>query len=149
MKKIRVLFNRGIFHAISCLLICALLKPQVASSLSRFDWESSQQNVVEYLRLHVAKENRNAWVEAEKLSWEPWLNKQDGFVGRQLLWDSNKEEAVLLIRWENRKKWKSIPQEDIDSVQGLFEKLAKGLTGSELRNPFPLISEGELLPYDL
>ena len=102
--------------------------------------------VIEYIRLSVPSENRFAWLAAEEKSWEPWLSKKEGFIDRQLLWDQKKEEAILLIRWASREQWKNIPQSEINSVQVLFEKIARDLTHKNSGNPFPITFEGELLP---
>jgi uncharacterized protein (TIGR03792 family) len=101
--------------------------------------------VVEHLRLKVPAEARQAWIEAEKGSWEPWLAQQDGFLDRQLLWDPTTEQATLLIRWASREQWKAIPKHDLEAVQEHFEQLARQATGSSRGNPFPLVFEGELL----
>ena len=61
-----------------------------------------KESIVEHLKLDVPKKFKNAWLKAEEGSWEPWLLKQDGFLGRQLFWDPKEEEATLLIGWESR-----------------------------------------------
>jgi len=105
-----------------------------------------KESIVEHLRLDVPKKFKNAWLKAEEGSWEPWLLKQDGFLGRQLFWDPKVEEATLLIGWESRMVWKSISQAEINLVQQDFEKIAREETGESSGNPFPLIFEGELNP---
>ena len=105
-----------------------------------------KESVVEHLKLDVPKKFKNAWLKAEEGSWEPWLLKQDGFLGRQLFWDPKVEEATLLIGWESRAVWKSISQAEINIVQQDFEKIARKETGKTRGNPFPLIFEGELNP---
>ena len=105
-----------------------------------------KESIVEHLKLDVPKKFKNAWLKAEEGSWEPWLLKQDGFLGRQLFWDPKVEEATLLIGWESRAVWKSISQTEINLVQQDFEKIARKETGETSRNPFPLIFEGELNP---
>lgn len=100
--------------------------------------------VVEHLRVKVPADARQAWIEAERGSWEPWLARQKGFLGRQLLWDPATEEGTLLIRWADRASWKAIPATDVQAVQDRFEELARQATGSDT-NPFPLVFEGELL----
>lgn len=102
--------------------------------------------VVEQLRLKVPSESRQAWLKAEAGSWEPWLNQQQGFLGRQLLWDPEREEGTLLIRWESRRQWKAIPEAELAAVQQRFEQLARSATATEAGNPFPLVFEGELQP---
>ena len=105
-----------------------------------------KDSVVEHLKLEVPKKFKNAWLKSEKGSWEKWLLKQDGFLGRQLFWDPKFEEATLLIGWESREAWKNISQKEINLVQHDFEKIARKETGEPTGNPFPLIFEGELNP---
>jgi len=105
-----------------------------------------KKSIVEHLKLDVPKKFKNAWLKAEEASWEPWLLKQDGFLGRQLFWDPKEEEATLLIGWESRALWKNISQAEINFVQQNFEKIARKETGKASGNPFPLIFEGELNP---
>ena len=102
--------------------------------------------VVEHLRVKVPAEARQAWLEAERGSWDPWLAQQPGFLGRELLWDSDREEGTLLIRWASREQWKQIPEAEIEAVQERFEQLARQATGQSQGNPFPLLFEGELQP---
>ena len=105
-----------------------------------------KESIVEHLRLDVPKKYKFAWLKAEHGSWEPWLLKQNGFLGRQLFWDPEVEEATLLIGWESRAVWKNISQKEINLVQQDFEKIARKETGETSGNPFPLIFEGELNP---
>jgi len=105
-----------------------------------------KESIVEHLKLDVPKKYKNAWLKAEEGSWEPWLLKQDGFLGRQLFWDPKFEEATLLIGWESREVWKNISQTEINLVQQDFEKIARKETGEISGNPFPLIYEGEFNP---
>ena len=105
-----------------------------------------KESIVEHLKLNVPKKFKQAWLKAEQGSWEPWLLKQDGFLGRQLFWDPKVEEATLLIGWESRAVWKNISQTEINIVQKDFERIAREETGENSGNPFPLIFEGELNP---
>tara|TARA_B100000965_G_scaffold38581_1_gene28443 strand:+ start:221 stop:676 length:456 start_codon:yes stop_codon:yes gene_type:complete len=105
-----------------------------------------QESIVEHLKLEVPKKFKKAWIKAEEGSWEPWLLKQDGFLGRQLFWDPKNEEATLLIGWKSRAIWEKISQKEINIVQQDFERIARKETGEITGNPFPLIYEGELNP---
>lgn len=102
--------------------------------------------VVEHLRVKVPAEARQAWLEAERGSWEPWLAQQEGYLGRDLLWDAEREEGTLLIRWASREQWKRISEAEVEAVQERFEQLARSATGAAEGNPFPLVFEGELVP---
>ena len=103
--------------------------------------------VIEHLRISVPAQGREAWLEAERGSWEPWLAQQTGFLGRDLLWDPETEEGTLLIRWSSREAWKAITSEQVAEVQDRFEQLAREAMAlpQEMDNPFPLVFEGELL----
>ncbi len=113
---------------------------------SLFKVNFPKESIIEHLKLDVPKKFTNAWLKAEEGSWEKWLLKQDGFLGRQLFWDPKVEEATLLIGWESRALWKNISQAEINVVQQDFEKIARKETGESSGNPFPLIYEGELYP---
>jgi uncharacterized protein (TIGR03792 family) len=102
--------------------------------------------VVEHLRLKVPEAGVEAWLTAERGSWEPWLAEQPGFLDRQLLWDAEREEGTLLIHWASREQWKAIPSTQVQAVQQRFEALARQASGISQGNPFPLIFEGELAP---
>ena len=99
--------------------------------------------VIEELRLKVPANAKAAWLNAEKEIWEPWLSNQDGFLGRQLFWDQEKEEALILVNWKSKKLWKSIPMSEVDIVQARFEDNVKAALNVS-KNPFELIYEGEL-----
>ena len=101
------------------------------------------ETIIEELRLKVPAYAKAIWLNAEKKIWEPWLSSQDGFLGRQLFWDKEKEEALILVNWESKKLWKSIPMSEVNVVQQRFEDNVKtALNVGE--NPFKLIYEGEL-----
>ncbi len=99
--------------------------------------------VIEELRLKVPANVKSAWLNAEKEIWEPWLSSQDGFLGRQLFWDKEKEEALILVKWKSKKLWKSIPMSEVNVVQQKFEDNVKAALNVG-ENPFELIYEGEL-----
>ena len=128
------------------ILIFLFSNTQPAFPSFSIDLNKTDSTVIEYLRLSVAKNDIEAWLAAEKASWEPWLNKQKGFIKRDLFWDPDNEEALLLISWSNRSDWKTIPQAEIDKVQNDFEDLAMDLTHKYSLNPFPIKSQGEFLP---
>ena len=100
--------------------------------------------VTEELRLKIPSEFKKVWLQAEKEVWEPWLSIQDGFLGRQIFWDKEKEEALILVNWENKKLWKSISMNEVNEVQEKFEENVKTSLNTNV-NPFELIYEGELV----
>ena len=113
-------------------------------NLKAHTMDSSQgQMVIEELRLKVPSDVKTAWLNAEKEIWDPWLSSQDGFLGRQLFWDKEKEEALILVNWKSKKLWKSIPMSEVNLVQQKFEANVKAALNVG-ENPFELIYEGEL-----
>ena len=128
------------------LVVCLLffifnLNPE---KLNALDMNTLQNELVtEELRLKVPADMRDVWLNAEKNIWEPWLSSQDGFMGRQIFWDKEKEEALILVNWKNKKLWKNIPMSEVNKVQEKFENNVK-TSLNVIENPFELIYEGEL-----
>ena len=106
----------------------------------------AEQGVIEQLRLAVPASHRELWLQAEASSWQPWLEQQSGFEGRQLFWDPQREEGLLLIRWSSREQWKAIPAAEVERVQEVFEaQVNQALNRDPAAAPlFPLLAEGEL-----
>ncbi len=101
--------------------------------------------VVEQLRLSVPVAWRSAWLYAERNSWQPWLEQQTGYLGRQLLWEPTTQLGQISIQWASRDAWKAIPASEVEAVQLLFEQYAREATGQPSGNPFPLVSVIELV----
>ena len=145
----KTLFTK-IINTFSILLILIIVifsnTPNVFSLPNNSSPSSSNPEIIEHLKLNVPSAQKEEWIYSEKQSWEPWLNEKKGFLGRQLFWDKEKQEATLLISWASRSDWKSIPNEEIDLIQERFEEIARLQTGIKEGNPFPLVYEGELIP---
>ena len=100
--------------------------------------------ITEELRLKIPSKFKKIWLQAEKEVWEPWLSIQDGYLGRQIFWDKEKEEALILVNWENKNLWKSISMNEVNEIQEKFEEKVKTSLNINI-NPFELIYEGELV----
>ena len=111
----------------------------------------AEQGVIEQLRLAVPASHRELWLQAEASSWQPWLEQQSGFEGRQLFWDPQREEGLLLIRWSSREQWKANPAAEVERVQEVFEaQVNQALKRDPAAEPlFPLLAEGELQDQEL
>ena len=116
-----------------------------SSSINAFDQPMNKtgENIVEELRLIVPFEYKETWLKAEEEVWEPWLSKQDGFLGRKIFYNQESGEALLLVKWKNRKLWKNISDEEVNKIQKIYEESVISLLGVET-NPFKFIYEGEL-----
>ena len=131
---------------LSFLIICLFIflfqiNSPILNALSMDTYRS--ELVTEELRLKIPSEFKKIWLQAEKEVWEPWLSIQDGFLGRQIFWDKEKEEALILVNWENKKLWKSISMNEVNKIQEKFEENIKTSLNTNV-NPFELIYEGEL-----
>ena len=134
------------FQRFCLILVCLVvfIFQSYIPNLQTFAMDNYQdQMVVEELRIKVPANLRATWLNAEKEIWDPWLSNQEGFLGRQLLWNKEKEEALILVNWESKKLWKSIPISEVNLVQEKFEDNIKDAL-NEGKNPFELIYEGEL-----
>ena len=134
------------FQEFCLILVClgGLIFQSYIPNLQALPMDNNQgEMVVEELRIKVPARAKVAWLNAEKAIWEPWLSSKDGFIGRQLFWDKEKEEALILVSWESKKLWKNIPMSEVNVVQEKFEDNVK--TALNLReNPIKLIHVGEL-----
>ena len=144
----RARLRAALLRVIGLVLTLVMLAGHADVAIAGVELPSGEYDVavVEHLRVKVPAEARQAWLEAERGSWDPWLAQQPGFLGRELLWDGDREEGTLLIRWASREQWKQIPEAEIEAVQERFEQLARQATGQSQGNPFPLLFEGELQP---
>ena len=137
---------KKIFQRFCLSLIClvVLIFQSNIPNLKAFTMDNYQgEIVIEELRLKVPADAKAAWLNAEKEIWDPWLSSQEGFLGRQLFWDKEKEEALILLTWKSKKLWKNIPMSKVNVVQEKFEDNVKTALKVE-ENPFELIYEGEL-----
>jgi uncharacterized protein (TIGR03792 family) len=72
--------------------------------------------VIEWLQFKVPQEKWEAFLERDEEVWTQGLKQYPGFLGKETWIDPQKEEIVLVIRWETRQQWKSIPQDEIDAL---------------------------------
>ena len=99
--------------------------------------------VTEELRLKVPTNFKEAWLNAEKNVWEPWLSEKEGFLDRTIFWNKNNEEALILVNWKNKKCWKSISIEEVNAIQKKFDESVNNFMRLD-SNPLKLIYEAEL-----
>ena len=131
----------------SFLLICLFIflfqsNSQILNALPMNKYQG--ELITEELRLEIPFKFKEAWLKAEKEVWEPWLSIQDGYLGRKIFWDKEKEEALILVNWKNKRLWKSISITEVNEIQEKFEENVKTSLNLNV-NPFKLIYEGELV----
>ena len=111
----------------------------------------ADQQVMELLRLSVPADQRDVWMDGERSTWQPWLEEQDGFLGREIFWDAARAEGLVLVRWASREQWKAISDEEVQRLQGRFDARVNTALGrrSDDASPFPLVEATELHPQRL
>ena len=124
------------------LFVFIIFQLNVSNSLA-LQMNKLNENIVEELRLSVPLKYKETWLKAEEEVWEPWLSKQDGFLGRQIFYNKKKGEALLLVKWKNRNLWKNISEEEVNKMQKIYEETVTSSLGVDT-NPFKFIYEGEL-----
>tara|TARA_B100000900_G_scaffold145328_1_gene123168 strand:- start:49 stop:489 length:441 start_codon:yes stop_codon:yes gene_type:complete len=133
------------FQVISLVLIVLVATFQYNSaSVNAVTMVNMKDNpIIEELRLRVPSQYKDNWIKAEKEVWEPWLANKKGFLGREIFYNQEKEEALVLVKWANKNLWKSISVKEVSEIQSIFEENVKNSLKLD-RNPFELIDEGEL-----
>ena len=136
---------KNAFRLISLAFIVLVASFQYNSaSVNAETMDIMKENLItEELRLRVPLEYKDIWIKAEKQVWEPWLTNKKGFLGREIFYNQKKQEALVLVKWANRKLWKSISETEVNQVQRIFEENVKNDLKID-KNPFELIDEGEL-----
>ncbi len=79
--------------------------------------------VIEWLKVQVAEERREAFIQKDEEIWTAALAKYSGFLGKEV-WISpqSSQEVILVIHWETREAWKAIPQDYLDATEKRFHQ---------------------------
>ena len=104
--------------------------------------------VVEVLQMPVSAGQRQCWRQAEEAHWEPWLQQQDGYRGRELLWDPERQQAVVLVGWQSQQQWDAIPASSIGSTEEAFNAQLRSCLGVSDQQPLPLQRAGGMKPIE-
>ena len=73
--------------------------------------------VIEFLTFRVDPDERAAWMEVEEQTWSRFLERQRGFVRKQLWVDVDDETCVhAMIEWESLEHWRAIPHDQLAAV---------------------------------
>ncbi len=138
-----VSFLKNLIKKVFVLLLVFIIFQLNVSNAFALQMNKLNENIVEELRLSVPLKYKETWLKAEEEVWEPWLSKQDGFLGRQIFYNQKTGEALLLVKWKNRNLWKNISDEEVNKMQKIYEETVTSSLGVET-NPFQFIYEGEL-----
>ncbi len=77
--------------------------------------------VIEWLKIKVAPELRETFVQKDAEIWTPTLAKYPGFLGKQVWLDPKQpDEVVLVIQWESRTAWDAVNPKDLEETEQKF-----------------------------
>ncbi|MGF1570105.1 MAG: TIGR03792 family protein [Nodosilinea sp.] len=78
--------------------------------------------VIEWLTFAVEPEHRETFIRLDHDIWTAALSRYPGFITKEV-WISPDllDQVVVVIRWQTREQWKSIPQSDLDAIEERFQ----------------------------
>lgn len=77
--------------------------------------------IIELLEFKVDAKSREKFIQQDQLIWTNFLSNYPGFLGKEVWIDPNDiTKVTLIVKWETRKQWKSIPQKDLLKVDRHF-----------------------------
>lgn len=76
---------------------------------------------IEWLKFFVSPELREKFIEKDAQIWTSKLAGYPGFLGKQVWLNPDRpNEVIMVIHWESREKWKSIPLQDLEETEREF-----------------------------
>jgi uncharacterized protein (TIGR03792 family) len=73
--------------------------------------------VVELLTFTIAPEDRAGWLDVEERTWSRFLERQPGFVGKQVWADREHPDRVhCVITWADQESWDAITADAVARV---------------------------------
>lgn len=94
--------------------------------------------VIEFLTFRVAPDELDEWLAVEEQHWSRFLERQDGFVKKEM-WRTVDEPVSVhaVIWWESMAQWQAVPQAELDAVvasMGTYERHAECVAFDLLRD---------------
>jgi uncharacterized protein (TIGR03792 family) len=84
--------------------------------------------VVEFLTFQIEPSERDRWMAVEEETWSRFLERQQGFVSKQLWVERDRPgEIHAVIVWEDDASWAAIPEDELAAVDAAM--------GSWVREP--------------
>ena len=78
--------------------------------------------VIELLKFKMNPAGREIFIQKDEEIWTTALTKYPGFLGKEVWINPNDQsEVVIVVQWETRELWKSIPQKDLDAIESKFD----------------------------
>ena len=79
--------------------------------------------VIEWLEFEVKPEFREKFIQIDRQVWTATLKQYPGFLGKDVWLNPNQVERLfLVIRWQTREQWKSVPQQTLVETEQEFAR---------------------------
>ena len=79
--------------------------------------------VIEWLEFQVVPRFRERFIQIDREVWTATLSQYPGFLGKEVWLEPNKVDRVfLVIRWQTREQWKSIPEKVLAETDQEFAR---------------------------
>jgi len=79
--------------------------------------------VIEWLRFKVPPEQWEAFICRDEEVWTAGLKNFSGFLGKEVWIDPIQENVVMVIRWNSKEEWKSIPTSELERLDAMMGDL--------------------------
>ncbi len=80
--------------------------------------------VIEWLLFRVVPEAREKFIQQDEAIWTSTLSAYPGFLGKEIWLEPQKSDRItVVIRWQTREQWKSIPQDVLVATERQFAKV--------------------------
>ncbi len=97
------------------------IKPCLLNPLFSDPKQQLVNMVIEWLKVRVSPDVREKFIEKDAEIWTSTLASYPGFLSKEV-WinPDNPTEVVLIIHWESREQWQSIPPEQLAKTEEQF-----------------------------
>jgi uncharacterized protein (TIGR03792 family) len=79
--------------------------------------------VIEWLVFQVVPEAREKFIEQDEAIWTAALSTYPGFLSKEIWIEPQRSDRItIVIRWQTREQWKSVPQDVLAATESKFAK---------------------------
>jgi uncharacterized protein (TIGR03792 family) len=98
---------------------------------------SDARPVIEFLTFRMPVAERAEWLDIEEQHWSRYLERQPGFIHKEMWAAADDPESVhAVIWWESLELWKAVPADELAAIEvamGVHERTATCRTFELLR----------------
>lgn len=77
--------------------------------------------VIEWMKFKVPEDKREQFIQRDLEIWSPFLEQCPGFLSKEVwIQPDQDQEVIMVIRWNSREEWQSIPTQDLEQIEHQF-----------------------------